>query len=58
MLGNIFEVGKKKIVSEFPPPPPPPAHQLFQDLRDFRGWRRQLQGILSSLSKYPGAAPV
>ena len=23
-----------------PPPPPPPAHQLFWDLRDFRGWRR------------------
>ena len=29
-----------------PPPPPPPAHQLFQDLRDFRGWQRQLRGIL------------
>ena len=22
------------------PPPPPPAHQLFWDLRDFRGWQR------------------
>ena len=22
------------------PPPPPPPHQLFQDLRDIRGWRR------------------
>ena len=20
--------------------PPPPVHQLFQDLRDFQGWRR------------------
>ena len=31
---------KKKSVGVPPPPPPPPAHQLFWDLRDFRGWRR------------------
>ena len=37
--------------------PPPPPHQLFQDLRDFRGWRRLLRGIMPSLSKHPGAAP-
>ena len=43
---KIVEVEKKKMCHESPPPPPPPAHQLFQDLCDFRGWRRQLRGIL------------
>ena len=36
-----FEVGKGVRA-----PPPPPAHQLFLDLRDFRGWRRTNSKIL------------
>ena len=48
---NFWSRGK---CVEVPPPPP-----LFQDLRDFRGWQRQLQGILPPPpSKHPGAAPV
>ena len=54
ILFKIFEVGKKMCRS---PPPPPPPHQLFQDLRDFRDWRRQLRDT-PPLSKHPGAAPA
>ena len=41
ILGKFFEVGKKReTVSESP-------------LREFRGWRWQLRGILPSFSKHP-----
>ena len=42
---------KKKVSESPPPPPPPPAHQLFQDLRDFRGWRRTCKKICTPLFK-------
>ena len=51
---KIIEVEKK--CARVPPPPPP--HQLFQDLRDFLGWRRSCEAFYPTpLSKHPGAAP-
>ena len=43
-LTHIFLDGKRSV--GVPPPPPPPPHQLFQDLRDFRGWRRADKKLL------------
>ena len=48
----------RKKVSEYPPPPPPPAQRLFQRWRSISGMAQQWRGILPSLSKHPGAAPV
>ena len=47
----------KKKVSESPPPP---AHQLFWDLRDFRGWRRsekKKKCVVPPFFKNPGSVP-
>ena len=38
-----FKKEKKSV--GVPPPPPPSAHQPFQDLRDFRGWRQTFKKI-------------
>ena len=41
--------------------PPPPAHQLFWDLRDFRGWRRsgkKTPSVVPPLFENPGSAPA
>ena len=53
ICGNFFEVGKIKMCRS--PPTPPPAHQLFQDLRDFRG-SAAVARHFAPLSKHPGAA--
>ena len=51
---------RKKCRSLPPPPPPSPAHQLFWDLRDFRGWRRSEKKCRRPpppLFLIPGSAP-
>ena len=45
-IDQIFLTQKKKCQSQ-----PPPAQQLFQDLRDFRGWRRTLCKIRTPVFK-------